>query len=117
MAIITRKVTNGEVEAFWNRWFLFEAWLSISKGIAVHGFVFPSFESSAFSIQGLYHPLLKNPVRNDITANRNVILLTGPNMSGKSTFLKSVSLCVYLGQAGLAVPAAKAVIPFFITFQ
>ena len=113
MAIITEKVTNGQAEAFWNRWFLFEAWLSVSKGIVEHGFVFPSFESGAFSIQGLYHPLLKNPVRNDITATRNVILLTGPNMSGKSTFLKSVSLCVYLGHAGLAVPATKAVIPFF----
>ncbi len=113
MAIVTEKVTNGQAEAFWNRWFLFEAWLSVSKGIVKHGFVFPSFETSTFSIQGLYHPLLKNPVRNDITATRNVILLTGPNMSGKSTFLKSVSLCVYLGHAGLAVPATKAAIPFF----
>lgn len=113
MAIITEKVTNGQAEAFWNRWFLFEAYLSISKGITEHSFVFPSFENSTFSIQGLYHPLLKNPVSNDITATRNVILLTGPNMSGKSTFLKSVSLCVYLGHAGLAVPATKAVIPFF----
>ncbi len=113
MGILTAKVTNGEAEAFWNRWFLFEAWLSISKGITERSFVFPSFETSTFSIQGLYHPLLKNPVSNDITATRNVILLTGPNMSGKSTFLKSVSLCVYLAHAGLAVPATKAVIPFF----
>ena len=113
MAIITEKVTNGQIESFWNRWFSFEAWLSLSKSVVQHGFVFPSFESTTFSIEGLYHPLLKNPVRNDITATRNVILLTGPNMSGKSTFLKSVSLCVYLGHAGLAVPAAKAVIPFF----
>jgi DNA mismatch repair protein MutS len=42
-----------------------------------------------------------------------VTLLTGPNMSGKSTFLKSVSICVYLGHAGLAIPASKAVMPFF----
>jgi DNA mismatch repair protein MutS len=34
-------------------------------------------------------------------------------MSGKSTLLKAVSLCVYLGHAGLAVPAAKASMPFF----
>lgn len=113
MGIITEKVTSGEAEAFWNRWFLFEAYLSVSKGIVEHGFVFPSFDDSEFSIQGLYHPLLKNAVSNDITARRNVILLTGPNMSGKSTFLKSISLCVYLGHAGLAVPATKAVIPFF----
>lgn len=113
MAIITEKVTNGQAAAFWNRWFLFEAYLSVSKGIVEHRFVFPSFDNSAFSIQGLYHPLLKNPVPNDMTASRNVVLLTGPNMSGKSTFLKAISLCVYLGHQGLAVPATKAVIPFF----
>jgi len=113
MGIITKKVTNGEAEVFWNRWFLFEAYLSISKGIKEHGFIFPSFENATFSIKGLYHPLLKNPVANDITTERNVILLTGPNMSGKSTFLKAISLCVYLGHAGLGVPATKATIPFF----
>lgn len=113
MGVITKKVTNGDAAAFWNRWFLFEAYLSVSKCIVEHGFVFPSFDNSTFSIQGLYHPLLKNPVSNDITAIRNAILLTGPNMSGKSTFLKAISLCVYLGHQGLAVPATKAVIPFF----
>lgn len=113
MGIVTEKVTNGQAAAFWNRWFLFEAYLSVSKCIVEQGFVFPSFDNSIFSIQGLYHPLLKNPVPNDITASRNVILLTGPNMSGKSTFLKAISLCVYLGHQGLAVSATKAVIPFF----
>jgi len=110
---ITEKVTNGQAASFWKRWYLFEAYLSISEGIIRHGFIFPSFEDSTFSIEGLYHPLIKNPVRNDIAARRNVILLTGPNMSGKSTFLKAVSLCVYLGHKGLAVPASKATMPFF----
>jgi DNA mismatch repair protein MutS len=117
MKIITEKVTNGQAAAFFNRWFLFEAYLSVSNGIANHGFVFPNFDDAHFSIEGLYHPLLKNPVRNNITANKNVILLTGPNMSGKSTLLKSVSLCVYLAHAGLAVPASKASLPFFNTIS
>ncbi len=103
--------------AFWKRWFLFEAYLSISDGIIRHGFIFPAFDDSAFSMEGLYHPLIKNPVRNDLVAGRNVILLTGPNMSGKSTLLKAVSLCVYLGHAGLAVPASKATMPFFTTIS
>jgi DNA mismatch repair protein MutS len=115
--IITEKVTSGQVAAFWKRWFLFEAWLSISKGIIKHGFIFPSFDETSFSMEGLYHPLLKNPVRNDLRASKNVILLTGPNMSGKSTLLKAVSLCVYLGHTGLAVPASKATMPFFNTIS
>ncbi len=115
--VIAGKIASGQVDAFWNRWFLFEAYLSISHGIIKHGFVFPSFEEDIFSLEGLYHPLLKNPVKNDVSADKNVILLTGPNMSGKSTLLKSVSLCVYLGHTGIAVPAAKATTPFFSTIS
>ncbi len=71
----------------------------------------------SFALEGFYHPLVKNSVRNNLTANKNVILLTGPNMSGKSTLLKAVSLCVYLGHTGLAVPASKATMPFFSTIS
>jgi DNA mismatch repair protein MutS len=117
MKIITEKVTNGQAAAFWKRWFMFEAYLSASNGIIKHGFIFPNFDNAHFSIEGLYHPLLKNPVKNNLTASKNVILLTGPNMSGKSTLLKSVSLCVYLAHAGLAVPAEKATLPFFNTIS
>jgi DNA mismatch repair protein MutS len=114
---ITEKVTNGQAAAFWKRWYLFEAYLSISDGIIRHGFIFPTFDNTTFEIGGLYHPLIKNPVRNDFVAVKNVILLTGPNMSGKSTFLKAISLCVYLGHTGLAVPASKANIPFYNTIS
>ncbi len=117
MQIVTEKVTNGQVASFWKRWYLFEAYLSVSIGIIRHGFVFPSFEETGFSMEGIYHPLIKNPVRNDLKADKNVILLTGPNMSGKSTLLKAVSLCVYLGHQGLAVPASKANMPYFSTIS
>jgi DNA mismatch repair protein MutS len=117
MKIVTEKVTNGQVAGFWKTWFSFEAYLSISVGINKYGFVFPVFESEQFSIEGIYHPLIKNPVKNNIAATKNVILLTGPNMSGKSTLLKSISLCVYLGHQGLAVPAEKVTMPFFSTIS
>ena len=115
--VIAEKIAGGKVDAFWNRWFIFEAYLSISHGIIKHGFVFPSFDDKVFSLEGLYHPLLKDPVKNDVAADKNVILLTGPNMSGKSTLLKAVSLCVYLGHTGIAVPASKATTPFFSTIS
>ena len=117
MKIITKKITNGEAASFWKRWFLFEAYLSISTGITRHGYTFPLFDDTTFSLEKFYHPLLKTPVKNDLTASKNVILLTGPNMSGKSTLLKAVSLCVYLGHTGLAVPASKATIPFFTSIS
>lgn len=113
MMIITEKTAAGEVTAFWKRWFLFEAYQSVSTCIANHDFVFPVYADEQFSLQDFYHPVLKNPVKNDLVARHQVILLTGPNMSGKSTMLKAVSLCVYLAHTGLAVPARKAVLPFF----
>jgi DNA mismatch repair protein MutS len=113
MMIVVRKTAKGEIAAFWKRWFLLEAYLSISHCIVTNGMVFPEFDDRYFELEGIFHPALKNPVKNDISVTRSMTLVTGPNMSGKSTFLKSVSICVYLAHAGLAVPATKAVMPFF----
>ena len=44
----------------------------------------------------------------DLSPGRRVMLLTGPNMAGKSTFLRQAALAVILAQAGLPVPAAAA---------
>jgi DNA mismatch repair protein MutS len=107
------KSASGEIDVFWKRLFLFEAYHSISIGIRKLNFTFPAFSDAAFSLESFYHPLLKDPVKNSISTRRNVVLLTGPNMSGKSTFLKSVMLCVYLGHLGLGVPASKAAMPVF----
>lgn len=115
--VIAEKVTTGEMAQFWNRWFLFEAYLSISHSIIKHNFVFPEFDNSVFATEGLYHPFLKSPVKNNITATKNVVLLTGPNMSGKSTLLKAISICVYLGHTGFAVPATRAIMPYFNTIS
>lgn len=117
LQIIGEKLTNGQFAAFWNRWFMFEAYLSVSQAIIKNNFTFPVFDNQQFSLQEVYHPFLKNPVKNDITATNNVILLTGPNMSGKSTLLKAISLSVYLAHTGIAVPASAAVIPYFDTIS
>lgn len=44
----------------------------------------------------------------DLSPGRRVLLLTGPNMAGKSTFLRQNALIVVLAQAGLPVPAERA---------
>jgi len=58
-------------------------------------------------LEGLYHPLVKNAVANSIvvTDEANVLFLTGANMAGKSTFMKSLGLCLYLAHMGFPVPA------------
>jgi DNA mismatch repair protein MutS len=117
MMIISKTTVSGESAVFKQRWFLFEAYLSISTGIVKNGFVFPEFDDGRFSLEGFFHPVLKSPVKNDFNGRQHVILLTGPNMSGKSTLLKALSLCVYLAHTGLAVPASKAVMQFFSTIS
>lgn len=109
--LLTEKIDNGQVEVFWKNYFLFEAYLSLSFGIMKHKWTFPKFSEKEFTLLDFYHPLLLNPTVNSFTTGNHVILLTGPNMSGKSTFLKAVSLCVYLGNIGIAVPASRAEIP------
>ncbi|MDQ0230427.1 DNA mismatch repair protein MutS [Metabacillus malikii] len=54
-------------------------------------------------------------VPNDCFFNeeRKLLLITGPNMSGKSTYMRQVALTAILAQIGCFVPATKAVLPIF----
>ena len=74
-------------------------------------------EDEALHISAGRHPVVQAAlagsavfVPNDcnLSADRRVLLLTGPNMAGKSTFLRQNALVVILAQAGLPVPAAAA---------
>lgn len=100
------------IKTFWEDLFLFEAFQSINLGILKNNFIFPSFTKSRIILSDFYHPLVNKPVKNNFETNKNVIVLSGPNMSGKSTFLKAVGLCIYFGHIGIGIPASKGAIPF-----
>ncbi|OQP52834.1 hypothetical protein A4H97_24360 [Niastella yeongjuensis] len=103
---------SGQLLKCWSELFLFEAYLSIAVVAQKATFVPAQFIDKGIILTNFFHPLLKAPVKNSIHLDRNVLVLTGPNMSGKSTLLRSISLCVYLARLGLPVPAAECKVVF-----
>lgn len=62
------------------------------------------------SADGLYHPLLDNPVKNDFHMKRNSFF-TGANATGKSTFMKAIAINVILGETIYTCTADKMCFP------
>ena len=72
------------------------------------------------SIKNGRHPVVeavqkKEYVPNDVIMNErtNILLITGPNMSGKSTYMRMIAIIVILNQIGSFVPCDEAVLPIF----
>ena len=60
----------------------------------------PNFkEEAGIKGKGIYHPLLADPVANDVTFEKNMVI-SGDNASGKSTYLKMVAINCILAQFG-----------------
>lgn len=60
-------------------------------------------------VEGVHHPCVDKAVSNDmeITASKNLFFLTGANMAGKSTLMKSFSIAVYLAHMGFPIAATS----------
>ena len=71
-------------------------------------------ETPMIAIDGGRHPVVEGEVReyiaNDTRLNdsRRLLLITGPNMGGKSTYMRHVALVALLARVGAFVPAARA---------
>jgi DNA mismatch repair protein MutS len=93
----------GTVEAMW----------SLAVSTVDHGWSYPR-PASRLSVAGLFHPFLdRHGVPNDLHLDdrARVCFVTGPNMAGKSTFLKAVAVSMLLAHAGCGVPAESMEFP------
>lgn len=75
-------------------------------------FIFPKInrDQKVISAQNLGHPLLNSSIRvnnNFSIENQQFFIITGANMAGKSTFLRTVSLAIVMANIGLPVCAEK----------
>ncbi len=97
-----------------------DVWLSLANVAQLYSWVRPTItDDRAFDIVGGRHPVIEsvlrrnseNFVKNDCNLNGQCIaLLTGPNMAGKSTFLRQNAIIVVLAHLGSFVPATSATI-------
>ena len=89
-----------------------DVYISVGQVAVERGFVFalalPADEHRV-SLQGIYHPQVRHAVPNtlDITADNHVLFLTGANMAGKSTFMKTLGITLFLAHMGFPVPASR----------
>lgn len=86
-----------------------DALLAMADVTKENNWVFPTVLDGDLQAHGeaLRHPFVENPVGNplEIDQKRRVMFLTGPNMAGKTTYLRSVATALYLGHLGMGVPA------------
>ncbi|WP_456432226.1 endonuclease MutS2 [Thermosulfuriphilus sp.] len=90
-------------------------------GQKIKGSVPKLYEQGDICLKGAVHPLLlirdgQRAVRNDFLfpQDQATVLITGPNMGGKTVALKTVGLLVLMAQAGIPIPAAQdSELPFF----
>jgi DNA mismatch repair protein MutS len=97
-----------------------DAFSSLAEVAVCHSYVRPTLTTgNTVDIKGGRHPVVERTlaegsfVPNDSFLSNDdaqLIILTGPNMSGKSTYLRQVALIVLLAQIGSFVPAASATI-------
>ncbi len=92
---------------------------SFAKNAVDHNYVRPVMdESTDLEIKNGRHPVIEKQlpageeyIANDLVLNRNqqqIIMITGPNMSGKSAILRQTALIVLLAQMGSYIPAQNA---------
>ncbi|HKJ57718.1 MAG TPA: DNA mismatch repair protein MutS, partial [Halobacteriales archaeon] len=93
-----------------------DALASLAEVAAKHDYCRPRIVEEGLHVRAGRHPVVERTqdafVPNDarLDADEPFVLLTGPNMSGKSTYMRQVALIQLLAQVGSFVPAAEAAV-------
>lgn len=89
-----------------------DALCAMAEVVVERGWTLPELvEGGDFTLvgKGLVHPFVERAVPNPVAVSggETLVFLTGPNMAGKTTYLKAVGMAVYLAHLGMGVPAAR----------
>ena len=91
--------------------FELDALVSLAAVVREQALTFPTIGTGAVHITAdeLRHPLLPDAVANDVRLDQSqrLLFLTGPNMAGKTTYLRALVSGLYLAHLGMGVPAQR----------
>ena len=94
---------------------------SLTKVSEENNFVRPIINHEHnINIKDAKHPVVMKVIKDDYVSNNivmdeytNILMITGPNMSGKSTYMRTLAIIVILNQIGCFVPASSCELPIF----
>lgn len=99
-----------------------DVYQSLASKASQNGYIRPKFNNQhMLHIENGRHGVIEqvisrqNYVPNDVDIHENepILLITGPNMGGKSTYMRQIALCVIMAQIGSFVPCDEANLPVF----
>lgn len=94
-----------------------DCWQGMAVATSKLGWQFPRLNDSkeiVLRAEAIFHPLLAKPVPYGVSFNKDqfFLLLTGANMSGKTTFMRALGVAALLAHLGMGVPAKSMEISF-----
>ncbi len=85
-----------------------------------NNYVRPTLTDHEIYIKDSRHPVVEKVIDGEFVANdiimddkTNILLITGPNMAGKSTYMRQMAIIAIMAQMGCFVPASEAKLPIF----
>lgn len=105
-----RAERKSDFQRFFELLYDLDSLIAMASAVREFGLSLPEVvESPSFLLEGegVFHPFLQDPVGNPvrIAGGTELVFLTGPNMSGKTTYLKAVGISAFLAHLGMGVPA------------
>ncbi|XZF14151.1 MutS-related protein [Chitinophagaceae bacterium MMS25-I14] len=108
---------RGHIQALFAVYYQLEALCSLAVVHKERKLVFPDIADTGdkLFIKDLSHPLIKNcrPNTVQLKTGSNLLLITGPNMAGKSSYIKSIGVACFMAGIGMGIAASEAAMPLF----
>jgi DNA mismatch repair ATPase MutS len=109
--MVFRRRVRVELERLLDLVYELDALVAMADCVTRNEFVMPEIFEGPLAIraEGLWHPFITDAVANplDLDQKRRMLFLTGPNMAGKTTYLRASGIALYLAHLGMGVPAAS----------